>query len=327
MNWGQFKFSEGEMIRPETFSPSAVFTETQIGHARTKQPLECPGIRTRKYDDMIAYARAIKTPGACTATTNSASFASASSPVFVFVCFRVASLLSEDICVEGIIRGLKEPGVSKKLRGLPIDFVSHGILSFRGPWDTKAIFFLLTTTFNAMPKRPAHRSRRARRPHVQLPCLIPQVYDFNSKISDEHTAKDPTADDCRDYDEKAWDLSAKNFLPAFDVQSDNYYQWSDSRQYQDIQSLGVELNAGRIYPPPLCHHASNRDRGFETCEMSVVRRHRDDLNNNHTVVGYLTPLSHLCIFHLIHTLEKRVKSNNRATEEWLQHLEETGDID
>lgn len=142
-----------------------------------------------------------------------------------------------------------------------------------------------------MPKRPAHRSRRAQRPHVQLPRLIPQVYDFDSKISDKHTAKDPTADNCRDYAEKAWDLSAKNFLPAFDVQSDNYYQWSEfvvfnffslnvplltcyisSRQYQDIQSLGVELNTGCIYPPPpLCHHASNRDHGFETCEMSVVR--------------------------------------------------------
>ncbi|KAE9383033.1 hypothetical protein BT96DRAFT_930049 [Gymnopus androsaceus JB14] len=77
------------------------------------------------------------------------------------------------------------------------------------------------------------------------------------------------------------------------------------RQLQSIRGLSIDLATEEIYPPPLCHHAANRDRPLEWCTMSVVLRHRDDLNPNTAVVGYLTPLTHQCIFHPIYCLAQR----------------------
>lgn len=162
-----------------------------------------------------------------------------------------------------------------------------------------------------MPK--TQRPRRSPRPQrPKLPCFIPEVYNLDMPIADEHACKDPDVDDSANYEEKALELSAKKLLPSFDVQADNYYQWAEFvslfslfifmlttisswGQSCNIQRLGLGLASGEFYSPPLCHHAANRSRDTAWCEMSVVRRHRDDLNADTDVVGYLTPMSHRCI--------------------------------
>jgi len=156
-----------------------------------------------------------------------------------------------------------------------------------------------------MPKlsvQPAHCSLST---SPNLPRHIPAEYDVDASVVDEYSCKDPDGDDCLAYLDKAAELASKKILPSFDVQADNYYQWPDHRQLQSIRGLSIDLATEEIYPPPLCHHAANRDRPLEWCTMSVVLRHRDDLNPNTAVVGYLTPLTHQCIFHPIYCLAQR----------------------
>lgn len=169
-----------------------------------------------------------------------------------------------------------------------------------------------------MPKlsvQPAHCSLST---SPNLPRHIPAEYDVDASVVDEYSCKDPDGDDCLAYLDKAAELASKKILPSFDVQADNYYQWPEfvpsillscssfnilitifsHRQLQSIRGLSIDLATEEIYPPPLCHHAANRDRPLEWCTMSVVLRHRDDLNPNTAVVGYLTPLTHQCIFRM-----------------------------
>ncbi|KAJ3834073.1 hypothetical protein F5878DRAFT_631391 [Lentinula raphanica] len=159
-----------------------------------------------------------------------------------------------------------------------------------------------------------------------LHARIPAVYQPYTLINDPLHWTDPTPDACELYVHQAKLLTDEKQLVSFERGLESYVPWKCS--FLGLKRLHIAVNTNQQVEPAYCHHIMNPKRDAAWCKLGVIKRHENDANLD--IVGYMTPLTHICIAHPIYSANERLMAQRPLVAQYtkgLPNLEEASDDD